>query len=210
MPTDNQPAWKRLGDLLMRRRVEIDPRYRNRRVFVAERGMDYRMVNTVERGQRSNYEPQTIAAFEEAYQLAPGAIARTLNGADLEPLPPARSAREAAAPPSPLSDVDEAELRPYLQAVLDEIAAAIARHGPSPSGSEVFGNAQEAEIWDNSPWPRGERVRAIAVLRMLVDEALRPGRRRAILARTTARNVTKRLQSVILLLLPLVPALTQG
>lgn len=87
--------------------------------------------------------------------------------------------------PSLFDDVPEGELRPYLNAVLAEIGAAIAKHGPKPAGAQMRTlddepwNAQEIEIWDNSPFPRGKRAEAVAVLRMITDEALHPGERRA-------------------------------
>ena len=79
------PAWTRLGELLMRRRVELDPRYRNRRIFTAERAVEYRIVNDIELGRRQNYEPGTIAALEAAYAVTAGSIGRALEGGNLEP-----------------------------------------------------------------------------------------------------------------------------
>jgi hypothetical protein len=82
------PDWIRLGEFLIRRRIDLDPRYRNRRIFVAERAPDrYRIVNAIELGRRDNYEPATIAALEAAYGLAPGAIDRALAGGELEVQP---------------------------------------------------------------------------------------------------------------------------
>lgn len=168
------------------------------------------------RGARVSVQasPQILAHMARAVGLTPERLraAGRANASEAAEILDEMTRGPVTAEPSalPLDDVDEGELRPYLQGVLDEIAAAIARHGPSPSGAQVFGNAQDIEIWDNSPWPRGERARAIAVLRMLVDEALHPGERRAMLPRTTVQYVTKRLQRVILLLLSLVSSHTQG
>lgn len=93
MPTAN---WKRLGELLVRRRIELDPRYSNRQLFAAERGINYRTVSDVERGRRDNYEDGTITALEVAYGVKPGSIGQFLAGGELEALP-----RPAEAPPVP-------------------------------------------------------------------------------------------------------------
>jgi len=77
--------WPRLGDLLIRRRIEIDPRYRVRRTFADERGMDYRVVFDLEKHRRTNFEPTTLAAAEQAYRLTPGSIGQALAGGELTP-----------------------------------------------------------------------------------------------------------------------------
>jgi hypothetical protein len=72
------PRWVHLGTLLVRRRVEMNPRFRNRRTFAAERKIEYRYVSDIERAARSNFEAQTIAQFEIAYDLPAGAIERAI------------------------------------------------------------------------------------------------------------------------------------
>jgi len=94
------PAWTRLGELLMRRRVELDPRYRNRRIFTAERAVEYRIVNDIELGRRQNYEPGTIAVLEAAYAVTAGSIGRALEGGDLEPQRPAGPKLTVVPPPT--------------------------------------------------------------------------------------------------------------
>ena len=74
---------ERLGSLLVRRRIELDRRYRNRQIFAREREIDYRIVSDIERGRRANFETQTIALIERAYDLDAGAIERGLRGGDL-------------------------------------------------------------------------------------------------------------------------------
>lgn len=108
MPTAN---WKRLGGLLVRRRIELDPRYSNRQLFAAERGLNYRTVSDIERGRRDNYENGTITALEVAYRVTPGSVGRALAGGDLEPLrarPPLRPV-PADQPPAPAGSPSEAE-----------------------------------------------------------------------------------------------------
>lgn len=72
--------WKMLGELLERRRVEIDTRYSNLTLFTTERGLDYRLAWDLEHGARSNYRRPTLTAIEVGYGLVPGSIARFLSG----------------------------------------------------------------------------------------------------------------------------------
>jgi hypothetical protein len=181
MPSD-KPAWKAVGDLLIRRRSELDPRYRNRRLFTGERGVEYRMVNAIERGERSNYEPGTLSALEVAYELPAGAIMRAVAAhgqvesltAGPEPVPRERTL-------TPLhAGVDETLLAGHLAEVQGALLDAIARTGsPDPPAGEIFADEDEREIWKRSAHilPSGrplldqnERVRLIAVRRMVAAE----------------------------------------
>lgn len=91
-------SWKRLGDLLARARVELDPRYVNRRLFCQETGINYRMTTDIENGLRTNYGRSTIIAIEVAYGWAPGSIRRVLDGGDPAPADPRRRAIMQALP----------------------------------------------------------------------------------------------------------------
>ncbi|MEU8151690.1 hypothetical protein [Nonomuraea sp. NPDC048901] len=89
MSTD-APDWKALGDLLVIRRVQLHPQYKNRRKFVADTHSGssdswYRMITSIETGARDNYGRETLAAMEVAYQLEAGSLARTLRTKVLEP-----------------------------------------------------------------------------------------------------------------------------
>ncbi len=91
MPSHASEAWERLGEWLVRRRLELDPRYRNRRTFTRERAPDrYRIVNDIELGRRDNYEPATLAAIESAYDLPAGAIGQFIAGVPLSGEPEIR------------------------------------------------------------------------------------------------------------------------
>jgi hypothetical protein len=79
-------ARERLGSLLIRRRHELDPRYRNREFFAKETGVHWRVLYEIERSKRDNFTDLTLAAVEVAYRLRRGSIARMLAGGDLEPL----------------------------------------------------------------------------------------------------------------------------
>ncbi len=90
--------WKRLGELLGRARVELDPRYANRRLFCKETGINYRLTTDVENGLRDNYGRSTKIAIEVAYGWAPGSINRVLDGGDPSPADPRRRAIMQALP----------------------------------------------------------------------------------------------------------------
>jgi hypothetical protein len=117
-------AWQRLGDLLVTRRVQIDPRYTSRRTFVAETHSGkqdswYRMITSVENGSRDNYSRETLAAIEIAYQLQPGSLNRTLTeGGALEPL------QQPAPPQAPADSPDQAASSMAMRDALDEFHAA--------------------------------------------------------------------------------------
>lgn len=112
VPTDN---WKRLGDLLVRRRIEMDPRYSVRQLFAAERGINYRTVSDIERGRRDNYEDTTLTAVEVAYGVTPGSVAAALDGGPLEPLPPVALTQVPDVPPDPSASPSEAALADLLR-----------------------------------------------------------------------------------------------
>ena len=83
--------WGRVGELLERRRVELDPRYRNLRLFTSERGIDYRLAWDAEHGARANYRRPTLTGIEVAYGWRPGSIHLVLAGGD--PIPSREAAR---------------------------------------------------------------------------------------------------------------------
>lgn len=86
----SDPVWQRLGEALQRRRVEIDPKYRNLALFAREHGLNERLVSDIEHGRRSGYRPGTRHALEIAYELDAGRIGRFTAGevSDLGPYPP--------------------------------------------------------------------------------------------------------------------------
>lgn len=81
-----RPAWERLGRLLATRRAQLDPRYRIRKVFAEESGLNYGLVRDIELAVRDSYKATTIAAVERAYAWGPGSIERVLAGGDPTPL----------------------------------------------------------------------------------------------------------------------------
>jgi hypothetical protein len=102
MPSRPSAAWERLGGSLVRRRLELDPRYRNRKLFAQERcpGL-YRVLSDIELGRRSSYKPAVLLEIEGAYGLEPGSIDRFLAGGDLD----ASASEPATAPPPEVPEV---------------------------------------------------------------------------------------------------------
>jgi hypothetical protein len=72
--------WERVGEMLQRQRVQLDPRYRNRALFSTERRINYRLCLDIETGARENYGIATLAHIELAYGWRPGSIAAALLG----------------------------------------------------------------------------------------------------------------------------------
>jgi hypothetical protein len=94
MPSKPPPAtWKRLGQLLEQRRVELDPRYRNLALFAEDRDLNYRLAWDIETGRRTNYRRPTLRAIEVAYGLEPGSVDTALAGGELKAAPGARETR---------------------------------------------------------------------------------------------------------------------
>lgn len=91
MPTISGPPskWEELGKKLERRRVERDPRYKDRAVFARDTGVNDRMLGDLERARRTVYRDTSLHAVEIAYRLKEDAIRRFVSGkADqLEALP---------------------------------------------------------------------------------------------------------------------------
>lgn len=163
MPSHPRSAWTRLGELLRRRRIELDSRYRNRRTFEAERAAGlYRIINDIELGRRDNYEPGTIAALEAAYDLVPGVIGHALAGGELEVQRPVaadtaaaadevtvlRSIDPAAGVLPGLTPEQETALQRYIREVRADLARAMSEHGPGFSGHQAFSSDDEARLWD--------------------------------------------------------------
>ena len=89
-PSPSAADWRRLGELLTRRRVELDLRYQNRTTFSAERGIDYRLAYDVEEAKRTNFRRTTLAGIAAAYAVTLDSVYAALDGGPLEPVPPPR------------------------------------------------------------------------------------------------------------------------
>ncbi|MGI5153635.1 hypothetical protein [Microbispora sp. CA-102843] len=75
--------WKRLGEQLVARRVELNSDWSNRSKFTHDTGVDYRVVYDLERAKRTNFSGAMIRRLEKAYQLRAGAIPAILGGDDI-------------------------------------------------------------------------------------------------------------------------------
>lgn len=174
-------AWKDLGDLLMRRRIEIDPRYSNRSLFARENGAQLRILSAVELGERDTYEAGTISAIEVIYRLRPGAIRRFLAGEatgleanERRARPPSPEAESPQIPVrDPLADIHDA-LRTGLDASAMTEASWIAeeiRNGTFEVSDGWTRGTEEAVM--ASDWDPEAKAKTIAGVRALVASYLR-------------------------------------
>jgi hypothetical protein len=115
-------AWQRLGDALIRRRIDWHPRYRNRRTFCGERDIDYRLVFDIEHAKRTNFGRATILDIARAYAVTPESIDATLAGGVLEPVPETAAVKPSGMPPVAVpaprphaGDDDEAVVRAEVE-----------------------------------------------------------------------------------------------
>lgn len=130
MPSDgaNPQDWQRLGERLLRRRMELG--WTRRSAFAKHLGMTHdRTLADLENARRNNFEPGTLVFIEQGYAWEPGSIAAVLAGGE-----PTRSERPAV-PAHPVGPVDEGR-EPYLTrregpdlstATIDELLEEVAR-----------------------------------------------------------------------------------
>ena len=85
-PSDGKTARKRLGEMLIQARVEMDLRYRNRALFARERNLNERLIQDAETGYRGGFRSATKFAIERAYGWEAGSIDRVLAGGEPVPL----------------------------------------------------------------------------------------------------------------------------
>lgn len=122
MAPADQDAWKRLGRLLAKRRIQIGARYKNKNLFATERELNRRMLWQIETGARDTYRDDTLRAVESAYMLVPGSLDRTLAGGELEPL---RTVPETALThadsdrPSPAADQGYADTERVIRLLIE-------------------------------------------------------------------------------------------
>ena len=78
--SDPREGWERLAALLINRRVELSPQYRNRQKFAADTGLNERLISDLENSRRTSYRSTSLRAVERAYRWQPGSIDRALAG----------------------------------------------------------------------------------------------------------------------------------
>lgn len=116
MDTHTQEAWTRLGEFLLGRRVQLDVRYRNRRAFAADVGLDYRVLYDIESARRTNFSDATKRAIEHAYQIRTGNLDQMLEGGEPDPIdPPSRpEPSQTFTPPPPTERLYEDDAEQHL------------------------------------------------------------------------------------------------
>lgn len=70
--------WKRLGVLIVRRRVELG--MNTREDLAQATGLSARMLADVEKARRTNFDPGALARIENTLQWQPGSITNILDG----------------------------------------------------------------------------------------------------------------------------------
>ena len=145
MPPTPSDAWTRLGQLLVQRRIELAPRYRERTKFADEVGIKWRLLYDIERAKRDSFSAETLAAVEVAYQWQPGSVARILAGGDPVPIaaaPPAsRNGNGPERPPDP-----DGYVRPvFTDPALEDLARELERRWPALWHRDVAALVHHAE-----------------------------------------------------------------
>lgn len=94
MNTNPQDPWRLLGHMLERRRTELGYGFRQRAIFVRDRGagkISVKTISRLEKGERDSYPEPTIATVEAMYQWSPGSVKSVLNGGEPSALVTARA-----------------------------------------------------------------------------------------------------------------------
>jgi hypothetical protein len=180
-PSDPHQAWRRLADLLIQRRVDIDADYRNRKTFCAERGVDYRVISDLEGARRTNFSRPVVAQIENAYALAAGNLQRILAGGDVEPLGGVADTRPPRAPAaSPgLRIVDYDDSRFALEVEVDTSVSmdeALAALGDLTQNERIL--VANLRAMDHPPYPPSAVAGAVLLLRSYQARQHAPGETR--------------------------------
>ena len=120
MMTAPPAAWKRLGKLLVQRRIELSPKYRDRTTFAADTSLNWRLLHDIERAKRTNFSSESLAAIEVAYRLEPGAVDTALAGGELKPAPDPQGSQYPSAHSHSLTGLtaeERAEAEVFIAAV---------------------------------------------------------------------------------------------
>ena len=72
------PRWTRLGELVHAERLRLGQRHQGD--FAARIGISRRVLSDIERGARTRYRAETLAAVEAALGWEPGDIGRVVAG----------------------------------------------------------------------------------------------------------------------------------
>lgn len=79
-PPHSAEAWQRVGRMLKQRRVQLNQRYRIRRIFAQERGISDKTAQEIENAPnyRTSFSAELVAAIETAYGIAAGSVDKAL------------------------------------------------------------------------------------------------------------------------------------
>src|ERR1700733_5729560 len=127
MTTAPQDARERLGELLVQRRIELNPRWRKRTVFAEDHGLNWRLLYDIERARRDTFSDETLAAVEVAYRWRKGSIAAVLAGGDPAPMSDGASPRDELADLEAELGVDLSSLPPDVRRIWLSFASAVLR-----------------------------------------------------------------------------------
>jgi hypothetical protein len=127
MPTVPQDARERLGELLVQRRIELNPRWRKRTVFAEDHGLNWRLLYDIERARRDTFGDETLAAVEVAYRWRKGSIAAVLAGRDPVPMGDDAPPRDDLADLEAELGVDLSSLPPDVRRIWLSFAGAVLR-----------------------------------------------------------------------------------
>lgn len=98
--SDQRHGWERLAGLLVDRRIQLGPQYRNRLKFAADTGLNERLISDLENARRQRYRVTSLRAVEAAYRWEPGSVQRVLDGGEPTPMtPPGGFATRSEFPP---------------------------------------------------------------------------------------------------------------
>jgi len=143
-------AWTLLGGQLRARRGQINPKYRNRALFVRERskprGLDYKFIYDLEarpKDGRSGFSIDKLLDVAAAYGVTVESIGAALDGGDLipaaGPVPaPAAGPPEAVKASGILNDAAIVAAKPYATAIMTRLRDLAAEGLMTPSGSDLF------------------------------------------------------------------------
>jgi len=180
-------ALKRLGEVLVVRRVELDPRYHSRKLFAEETGINLRRLADLENGRRGGAPPLALQnVFAPAYRVEYQSVVDVLAGdGDLEALPgtpPHKSPRRRKAAVSPLTAAapsGETEIPgvlnmlavPGIGPYLAEVDAE--RDTERDGGGQAARNQDELRIFADARFTETAKRALVAYRRMVLDEAAR-------------------------------------
>ena len=172
MPPTAGSDWDHLGEALTERRVQIEPRYKNLRLFARETGLNWRLLFDIEHHKRETFEPETLMAIASAYRVTYRSVRDFRAGGELEPLPsaPAEVTEGDPAPVFSLKDVSAistlvarvASLTPVVEAQVGQ--ARMRLQNRNPAGMQIFRDDLEIAAWDIVA-PEATRIGLVAYLR---------------------------------------------